>query len=84
MHDFLFTFQSTHLALKGEKYHKKQGRRIKLIPTPFEIFAECGFSLEMNLDEKELEIIRDDKKWQYSECYLILSENGSNRRYEKI
>ena len=84
MHDFLFTFKSTHLALKGEKHHKKKGRKIKLIPTPFEIFAECGFSLEITLDETELDSIRNSKEWEYSECYLILSEDGSNRRYEKI
>jgi hypothetical protein len=84
MHDFLFTFQSTHQALKGEKYHKKRGLKVKLIPTPFEIFAECGFSLEINLDENELEEIRGDGKWKYSECYLILSDDGRNRHYEKL
>lgn len=84
MHDFLFTFESTHQAMKGERYHRQQGRRVKLIPTPFEIFAECGFSLEMNLDEDMLDRIRRDDKWKYSECYLIISDDGRNRRYEKL
>ena len=84
MHDFLFTFESTHQAMKGELHHKKKGRSVKLIPTPFEIFAECGFSLEIRLDEADLDEILKDEKWNYSECYLILNDNGRQRNYEKI
>ncbi|MDA3958146.1 DUF3343 domain-containing protein [Oceanispirochaeta sp.] len=84
MHEFLFTFQSTHQALKGEKYLKSLKHRIKLIPTPFEIFAECGFSLEVHLEEEKWEEISKDPKWSFAECYLILQENGGKRHYERV
>ena len=60
MHNFLFTFQTTHQALKGEKYLRSLKYSVKLIPTPFEIFAECGFSLHVELDEEDLEEVKKD------------------------
>lgn len=84
MHDILFTFQATHQALKGEKYLKSLKHKVKLIPTPFEIFSECGFSLEVSLNEKGIDEIRNDSKWSFTDCYLILKEKGRNKGYEKI
>ncbi|OQY31112.1 MAG: hypothetical protein B6241_14795 [Spirochaetaceae bacterium 4572_59] len=58
MHNFLFTFQTTHMALAAEKRMEKTEYDSRLIPTPTEIFAECGFSLEIELAHPELEKIR--------------------------
>jgi len=84
MHDFLFTFQTTHQALKGEKYLRSLKHRVKLIPTPFEIFAECGFSLNVELDEEKLEEVSGDGNWSFAESFLILIDTEGKKRYEKV
>lgn len=85
MHKFLFTFQTTHMALSAEKKMKKTNFVSRLIPTPTEIFAECGFSLEIELNETELEKISNGEIFPYVECYLI-NRNTKSRstHYEKI
>ncbi|QEN09133.1 DUF3343 domain-containing protein [Oceanispirochaeta crateris] len=84
MHDFLFTFETTHQALKGEKYLKSLSYKVKLIPTPFEIFAECGFSLAVQLGEEGLEKVKNDKNWLHADCYLIIQESGGKKHYERV
>lgn len=84
MHDFLFTFKNTHQALKGEKTLKKRGYELKLIPTPFEIFAECGFSLSVSCSEEDLDSLRLKDGWDFEDCYLMIEQEQQRIRYEKI
>lgn len=84
MHEILFTFQNTHQALKAEKYLKGLNYRVKLIPTPFEIFSECGFSLLVFLSEDSLEEVSNDSKLNSVDCYVIIKEGEKNKSYEKI
>ena len=85
MHKFLFTFQTTHQALTAEKAVKKTPCPSRLIPTPTEIFAECGFSLEIELNETEWEEIRSENLFQFAECYVIARNTTSRSTlYEKI
>lgn len=84
MHEILFTFQNTHQALKAEKYLKKLNHRVKLIPTPFEIFSECGFSLLVYLTEEAHEEVSKDEKVNHVDCYIPLKEGERNIGYEKI
>jgi len=84
MHNILFTFQSTHMALKGEKYLKTSGHEIRLIPTPVEIFSECGFSVEAALSEEALEELMHNGEWDFSDCYLIAESETRSRIYEKL
>lgn len=84
-HKFLFTFQTTHMALTAEKRMKKTAYPSRLIPTPTEIFAECGFSLEVELDDTELEKISSGEIFPYAECYVITPHTATRRTlYEKL
>ena len=40
---WVFTFPTTHLAIKFEQIAKEEGRQVKLIPLPRKIGASCGF-----------------------------------------
>ncbi|MDC7231831.1 MAG: DUF3343 domain-containing protein [Spirochaetales bacterium] len=84
MHEMLFTFQNTHQALKAEKYLKNLKYQVKLIPTPFEIFSECGFSLLVFLSEEGHETLSRDETLNHVDCYLIIKEDERNSAYEKI
>ena len=84
MHKFLFTFQSTHQALTAEKTMKKEAFSSRLIPTPTEIFAECGFSLEVAMDEEQLEEATARSLFRFVECYMIAQIDSQRRVYEKI
>ncbi len=84
MHRFLFTFQTTHQALTAEKRMKKENFSSRLIPTPVEIFAECGFSLELELDDEILQTLLGGKTFTYFECYLTARSESGGTIYEKI
>ena len=84
MHNILFTFQTTHQALSAEKKMKMEPVSSRLIPTPTEIFAECGFSLELTLDEEKIEQIARGELFPYAECYLIAKSENRSTLYEKI
>ncbi|MDC7242077.1 MAG: DUF3343 domain-containing protein [Spirochaetales bacterium] len=84
MHEILLTFKNTHHALRVEKYLKSIRQRVKMIPTPFEIFSECGFSLVVYLDEESHDEMKKDEKIDYVESYLILKQGDRNTGYEKI
>lgn len=84
MHKFLFTFQNTHQALNAEKKTKKAKQNCRLIPTPTEIFAECGFSLEIEIDEKEYDSVTNKELFQFADCYMIAQTEPNRRFYEKV
>jgi len=48
---YVVTFQSTHHAIKGEKYFKESNLAIKTIPTPREITASCGLSIKFSMED---------------------------------
>jgi len=84
MHSFLFTFQNTHQALNAEKKAKKGKLSCRLIPTPTEIFAECGFSLEIKMNEEEYEAVSEKGTFAFADCYMIAQTEQNRRLYEKI
>ena len=84
MHEFLLTFKNTHHTLRVEKYLKSIKQRVKMIPTPFEIYSECGFSLVIHLDEDSFDRVKEDEKIDYVDSYLILKQGDRNTGYEKI
>ncbi|QAT60089.1 MULTISPECIES: DUF3343 domain-containing protein [Tissierellales] len=58
----VIAFNSTSHAIKGEKIFKNQNLKIKTIPTPQEITANCGLSILFDLGDKETiySIIKDN------------------------
>ena len=81
---YLFTFQSTHQAMTAQKRMKKEKPFSLLVPTPTEIYAECGFSLELEIQESELNVLIKNRIFGFAECYLITSYESENPVYEKI
>lgn len=45
-------FRSTSLAIRAERACQKAGVRVKLIPTPRELSANCGVALRFDWDER--------------------------------
>ncbi len=83
MHSLLFTFNSTHQALRGEKSLQGWGYKSRLVPTPYEVFAECGFCLELTLPEGEISTLLKDRGWNFKEAYVILRQ-GKKAQYELL
>lgn len=50
---YVITFDSTHHAIRGEKFLKESGLTIRTIPTPREISASCGLSIKFDIDNLE-------------------------------
>jgi len=50
---YLITFDSTHHAIRGEKFLKEKNLDVRTIPTPREITASCGLSIKFNIDNLE-------------------------------
>ena len=70
---WVFTFPTTHLALKFEKVAKKEKREVKLIPLPRKIGASCGFCGRV-IKEEEIEKLIDmcnRHKIDYENIYAI-------------
>ena len=51
---WVFTFPTTHLALKFDRAARKEKRKAKLIPLPRKIGASCGFCGKV-ADQDEVE-----------------------------
>lgn len=70
------TFESTHHAIRGEKYFKEIGLVIKTIPTPREITASCGLSIRFDINDidKVKEIIAE-RELAIEGIYEITKEN---------
>lgn len=45
----VFVFESIHQAIRAEKMLLEQGVTLEMIPTPREISASCGQSIEVEL-----------------------------------
>lgn len=56
----IFTFYSTHFALKLESACKKENIPGKLIPVPRSISASCGTALRAGVEDREkIELLAD-------------------------
>ena len=84
MHKILFTFFTTHQALSAEKKMKREKLSCRLIPTPMEIFAECGFSLELELDDPDLQGLLLGKAFVFAESYRMTESEKGKIIYKKI
>lgn len=58
----LFTFPSTHQALKAERVLQAAGLEGRLLPMPREISSLCGLALEVDRAEEEraLDLLRGE------------------------
>jgi hypothetical protein len=75
-YNIIFTFYSTHLALKFERELKSSEINVKITPVPRQISSSCGLSGRINA--QNLEKVKADcteKEIEYEDIYQI---NGQN------
>lgn len=70
---WVFTFPTTHLAMKFEKVAKEEGREVKLIPLPRKIGASCGFCGKVKREEEIEKLIEMCERYslEYENIYEI-------------
>ena len=69
MTGLVITFASTHDALYAETVFRKEGISGRIIPTPPDIFAECGLSWRAEPSEKQ-KIVALRNMVRYSKIHL--------------
>ena len=68
----LATFNSTHSAIRAEKELIAVGIKIKIIPVPTEITANCGLSIKMALEDLEkVRKVLSDNNIEVSGYYYV-------------
>ena len=50
----IITFSSTHDALQAERIAKKAGIRVRMLPVPRWISADCNMGMESSIEQKDL------------------------------
>lgn len=73
---FLFTFDSTHFAIKAQKLLKDL--QIVLMPTLREISSSCGMALRVLPEQKAEAVRRMQAEGQGWHLYHILQEGQKN------
>ena len=48
----IFTFASTHLALRAESLAEDEGLPVRMIPVPRELSADCNMGMETSLENE--------------------------------
>ncbi|SMB98262.1 Protein of unknown function [Thermanaeromonas toyohensis ToBE] len=80
----LFTFPSTHQALKAERVLQAAGLEGRLLPMPREISSLCGLVLEVDREEegKALEVLKGVVKLEKK--VRIRKEQGLLKDIEEV
>ena len=70
---WVFTFPTTHLALKFDQVAKEENRDVKLIPLPRKVGASCGFCGKITDKEEIDRLIEMCNKYsiEFENIYLI-------------
>ncbi|RCW41374.1 MULTISPECIES: DUF3343 domain-containing protein [unclassified Halanaerobium] len=78
-YNLVFTFYSTHLALKFERELKSAEINLRITPVPRHISSSCGLSGRIN--DQDLEKVRalcEEKNIEYEAIYKIDGDNFVN------
>ncbi|MGI6075753.1 MAG: DUF3343 domain-containing protein [Pyramidobacter sp.] len=68
----LATFDVTSMALMFEKYCRKEGLSVRIVPVPRQISASCGLACSYPCDQVErIERICAEKKIEISGKYTL-------------
>ncbi|TDO90124.1 uncharacterized protein DUF3343 [Halanaerobium saccharolyticum] len=71
-YNLLFTFYSTHLALKFERELKNNEINIKVTPVPRQISSSCGLSGRINTqDFEKVKKVCSENDIEYEDIYQI-------------
>jgi hypothetical protein len=63
----IILFEAIHQLLKTEKLLKERKLWYEIVPTPRELSSDCGSSLNIKLDQKELiELLLNEHGVKYS------------------
>lgn len=79
----LLALESTNVVMKLEKEFLEMGLKIRIIPVPKEVTANCGLSLKFDLADREKIKIHMDSENHRGEFFRI-SKTGLKKEVEKI
>jgi len=80
----LFTFPSTHQALKAEKVLQAAGLEGKLLPMPREISSLCGLALQVDRAEEDRALALLKGEVALEKKVRIRRERGFLKEIEEI
>lgn len=80
----LFTFPSTHQALKAEKVLQAAGLEGRLLPMPREISSLCGLALEVDRAEEDRALALLKGEVALEKKVRIRRERGFLKEIEEI
>lgn len=81
---WIFTFYSTHFALRLESLCKKENIPGKLIPIPRSISTSCGTALRANVHDREKIELLAHKDGVEIETVVEYSIEGQKSIFDKI
>lgn len=71
----LYTFHSTHHAIKFENELRNANITVRIIPVPRQISASCGLAARILIDDIDgIEELINQLKLNFSELYLIRNQ----------
>ena len=79
----LLALESTNVVMKLEKELLEKGMRIRIIPVPKEVTANCGLSIKFLLEEFE-EIRAHLEITKIAGEYYKVTKTGFKREVEKL
>lgn len=80
----LVAFDSTHSAIRAEKELVSKGVKVKIIPVPREVTANCGISIKISMEDLILvKEILEDKNIETSGYYNV-EKIGLNKKVKVI
>ncbi len=79
---WVFTFPTTHLAIKFDQVAKQEQKQIKLIPLPRKIGASCGFCGKVTEEQELSDLIELCYNYQieFENIYEIKEDNKEDPR----
>lgn len=81
----VFTFPSSHYALKAEKTCKDAGICVVLIPLPREISADCGVALIVRPEtRREAEMLLEEKGVPWDRVHHIVREGREASLWKRL
>lgn len=81
----VFTFPSSHHALKAEKICQEAGVKVQLIPLPREIGADCGVALILHPEMRQrAEELLSRKGISLGGVHRVVGDGKQGRMWRKL
>lgn len=79
----LLALESTNIVMKLEKELLEKGLKIRIIPVPKEVTANCGLSIKFQIED--MEIVKTHVETMDVSCeYYKIAKTGLKKEVEKL